>query len=74
MSPPDSPTSVNLLPLTLSFVAATAIIAGSLATAGYLDAKFHLRNDIEMLYANYKAQQDYIEAGNCHNITAYAFL
>ncbi|MCJ1262414.1 hypothetical protein MMC22_002284 [Lobaria immixta] len=41
---------------------ATAIIAGSMATAGYLDAKFHLRNDIEMLYANYKAQQDYIKA------------
>ncbi|MCJ1463358.1 hypothetical protein MMC07_001965 [Pseudocyphellaria aurata] len=42
---------------------ATAIIAGSMATAGYLDAKFHFRKDMGTLYTAYMGQKDYRKAG-----------
>lgn len=55
---------LELLPLTFKLSTATAIIAGSVATAGYLDAKFHLRKDIRSLYHAHKVGQDYVKAGN----------
>ena len=40
-----------------------AVAAGTVAAAAYVDAKFHIRKDVEVLVSLKKLEREYIQAG-----------
>lgn len=45
-------------------IAATAAVAGGAAVTAYLNAKYHLGRDLDMLLLMKRAQRDYAKAGS----------
>ncbi len=56
--------------LNLSLLAtSTAIAASGTATVAYLDAKFHLRKDVQLLWALRQIQREYLRNGTITSIS-----
>lgn len=55
-----------------------AVAAGTVAAAAYVDAKFHIRKDVEVLVSLKKLEREYIQAGKillfrsfCHPLLTF---
>jgi hypothetical protein len=47
-----------------SYIATTAAVAGGTAIAGYLNAKYHIGNDLKTIIRLKRARKDYEKAGS----------